>query len=72
MIEVILTNFYIKIGGIKMHLFSAVKKIIKIKKPRSYVNSDLILTVKEKQALAVGISLFFFPIFIGTLILVVQ
>lgn len=52
-----------------MTLYSALKKIFKRKKQKSYYNSDHILTVKERQSLVIGGVVSVFPIIIATIVL---
>lgn len=48
-----------------MPLYSAIIKIAKMGKSKSYYNSDYILTVKEKQTLVAFGFFIVFPIVIG-------
>lgn len=48
-----------------MPLFSAIKKLFKKQKSKSYYNSDHILTAKEKQILLISGFIAFFPLFIA-------
>jgi len=51
-----------------MSLYTAVKKLLKRKRSRSYCNSDYILTAKEKQILLISGFMILFPIIISAVL----
>lgn len=55
-----------------MSLYSAIVKITKRTRSKSYYNSDHILTAREKQMLAVSMSLLGFPIIISIIMFLVN
>ena len=52
-----------------MVLLTALKKISKRRKFKSYYNSDYILTVKEKQTIIISGFIIIFPLIITTILI---
>lgn len=67
-----ISTFLYIVGGLYMCLITALKKLYKRKKSKSYYNSDYILTAKERQVLLISGFMIFFPIIISAIIILLS